>query len=97
MPDHCQKPTGGCHLPPTVRIEYQTAPVKAPGGPLPGMTWIESFCRVDGAARIAQIIDEGGSIVRQEELPPPPTPLMPEPVGLDAIDPAGAASDGGPA
>lgn len=86
----CRRISGGCTLPAAVTLTWQEAPVHAPGAVLPGLTFATNFCRADADAHAATIVREGGSVVGEKALPeptPPPAPILPPPVGLDAIDP----------
>lgn len=85
-PQWCQRPSGGCKVPPVVVVTYQTAPIA--GRPAtPGGTFVEAYCRADLKDRIVAIHQAGGRVLCEEELPPLPEPTGPEPIGLDAIDP----------
>lgn len=53
-----------------------------------GFEWIEAQCRSHCDLRTNQVRAEGGEIVAVEDVPQPPAPIEPAPVGLDAVDPA---------
>lgn len=52
-----------------------------------GFEWIEVQCRAHVDQRTVQVRAEGGEIVAVSDIPQPPAPIEPAPVGLDAVDP----------
>lgn len=85
-PPRCQSAAGGCLVPPSVLITYETAPTT---GRLaaPGATFMMAFCGTHLQAGVSEVYKSGGRVVSEDDLPPLPSPIEPEPIGLDAIDP----------
>ena len=73
------QPTARCDEPPAYRLVHTLT--------RGGCQFTDVFCRGHVDRQADRIREAGGSIVAVEDLPPPPTPMAPEPVGLDAIDP----------
>lgn len=88
-PTHCNRPEGGCQMPPRVRLTCRTAPVVGRHR-APGLEFVEAFCSRDADAYADRVRKEGGEIVGRELLPAPEPIITPAPVGLDAVDPTPA-------
>lgn len=83
---HCQEPVGTCRLPRRFTITYRTAPLAGRHSG-PGLEFVVALCGSHRDRCCDDVRKAGGEIVAVEQLPEPPTPALPEPIGLDALAP----------